>query len=344
MNKPSSMTLREIANTLGENAQIRGNPSLHITGIASLSSAKPGDLSYVSEKKHETAAEKSLASALIIDNENIATTKPFIHVKNARLAFAKIIPLFSPAPLPEEGVHPSAVFGENVSLGKKVSIGANAFVGKNSKIGSHAKIFPQAYIGENVSIGEHTIVYPHVTILHNVTIGSRCIFHSGTVIGADGFGFVPEINESGFVRHYKIPQVGSIIIEDDVEIGANCCVDRGMLDTTVIKKGTKLDNLVQIAHNVTVGEHTIIVAQAGIAGSATIGNHVILAGRAAVGNHVTVGDGAVVLGRASVTKSVKEKAMVSGFPARDHKEQQKLNALLRQLPRIIEKLKEKKIL
>ncbi len=338
------MTLRELANFLGENARISGNPSLQITGIASLSSAKPGDLSYVSEKKHETAAEKSPASALIIDNENITTSKPCIRVKNARLAFAKVIPLFSPMPLPEEGSHVSAVIEENVSIGKHVSIGAHAFIGKNSKIGSHAKIFPQAYIGEDVSIGERTIIYPHVTVLHNVDIGNRCVFHSGAVIGGDGFGYVPEIENEKILRHYKIPQVGTVIIEDEVEIGANCCVDRGMLDATVIKKGTKIDNLVHIGHNVSVGGHSILIAQAGISGSVSIGNHVIIGGQAGVRDHVNIGDGAIVIGQAGVTKNVKEKAIVSDYPARDHNEQRKLNALLRQLPRIIEKLKEKKIL
>lgn len=338
------MTLKDVADFIGGEAKVTVEPSLKISGVASLHSAKAGDISYASGKKHESEAEKSCASALVIDDENIRTTKPCVIVKNARLAFAKIIPLFSPAPLPEEGVHPSAVLCENVSLGKKLSIGAHSFIGKNSRIGNHVKIFPQVYIGENVTVGEHTVIYPRVTVLYNVTIGSRGIIHSGTVIGADGFGFETEMNEHGFVRHCKIPQVGSIIIENDVEIGANCCVDRGMLDATIIKKGTKIDNLAHIGHNVTVGEHTIIVAQAGIAGSAVIGNRVIIGGQAGVRDHVSIGDGAIVIGQAGVTKNVKEKAIVSDYPARDHNEQRKLNALLRQLPRIIEKLKEKKIL
>ncbi len=338
------MTLKEIAERLGlALSDIAGNPDTEIRGVASLQTAKEGDLCYLSDKKLETHVEKSAASAFLVEG-GIMTAKPHIRVPSTRLAFAKIIPLFVTPPLPSPGIHPSVVIEENVLIGKEARIGALTFIGRNSLIGDSATLHPQVHIGENVTLGSHTVIYPNVTILHNVKIGSHCVIHSGTVIGADGFGFVPEIKDGEFIRHYKIPQVGTVIIEDEVEIGANCCVDRGMLDATIIKKGTKLDNLVQIGHNVTVGEHTIIVSQAGIAGSATIGSHVILAGQAGVGDHVNIGDGAIVLGRGGVTKDVKDKAIVSGYPARDHNEQRKLNALLRQLPRIIARLKEKKIL
>lgn len=338
------MKLHEIAEKLGLDASaIAGQPEMEIRGVASLHNAEEGDLSYVSDKKLEAQAEKSGASALLVEG-NITTSKPCIRVSNARLAFASIIPFFMMPPLPPDGIHPSAVIEAGARIGSGARIGAQSFIGRNTQIGDGAIIYPHAYVGENAAIGSKTIIYPNVTILHDVTIGNNCIIHSGSVIGADGFGFMPEIKDGQFIRHFKIPQVGTVMIEDDVEIGANCCVDRGMLDATMIKKGTKLDNLVHVGHNAQVGEHSLLIAQAGISGSVTIGSRVILGGQSGVKDHVTIGDGAIVIGQSGVTKNVKENAIVSDYPARDHAEQRKLNALMRKLPALFEKLKEKKIL
>jgi UDP-3-O-[3-hydroxymyristoyl] glucosamine N-acyltransferase len=234
-------------------------------------------------------------------------------------------------------VHPNAVIGKNVSLGKDVAIGPYAVVADNVSIGEKTVIYSGCYIGHHTKIGSETLIYPNVSIRERTTIGSRVIIHSGTVVGSDGFGFATIKG-----MHHKIPQIGTVVIEDEVEIGANVTIDRARFDKTFIGKGTKIDNLVQIAHNVAIGENSIVVAQAGISGSTVIGKGVTLAGQAGLVGHITVGDGAIVAAQAGVTKSIPPNTLVSGYPAKPHDVARKVNACLQNLPKLYESVNELK--
>lgn len=221
-----------------------------------------------------------------------------------------------------------------MSLGKGAFVGPLAIIEDNVKIGKRVQIRAGVFVGEGSEIGDETLLYPNVTILEGVKIGKRVIIHSGTVIGSDGFGFAPHKG-----RHYKIPQVGGVIIEDDVEFGANCTVDRAVLGQTIIGRGTKIDNLVQIGHNVTIGNDTILVSQVGISGSAKIGHHVTLAGQVGVSGHLSIGDHVVVGGKSGVTKDISPKQLVSGFPPVPHKDWLKREAAVRHLPELKKQVK-----
>jgi UDP-3-O-[3-hydroxymyristoyl] glucosamine N-acyltransferase len=234
-----------------------------------------------------------------------------------------------------KGVHPTAIVADGVHLGNDVAVGPYAIVEKGTQIGDRSIIYGGCYIGHDAKIGKDTIIYPLVSLRERVEIGDRVIIHSGTVIGSDGFGFatVQGVQE-------KIPQIGTVIIEDDVEIGANVTIDRARFNRTLIGKGTKVDNLVQIAHNVTVGKHSIIVAQAGISGSTVVGDKVILAGQAGIVGHISIGDGAVVAAQAGVTKSIPNNTKVSGYPAKPHEHAKRVNACVQRLPLAYNKIKE----
>jgi UDP-3-O-[3-hydroxymyristoyl] glucosamine N-acyltransferase len=236
-----------------------------------------------------------------------------------------------------QGVHKSALLGKDVKLGKNAALGAYVVVDDGAQIGDNAVIYPGCFIGRQAKIGNNVLIYPNVSIRERVSIGNNVIIHSGTVIGSDGFGFV-EVNG----KHHKIPQVGTVEICDDVEIGANVTIDRARFDKTVIGRGTKIDNLVQIAHNVVIGENCLIVAQVGISGSTTIGNNVILAGQAGLVGHITVGDKARVTAKSGVIKSIPAGAMFAGYPARPFLENQKSHAHVHNLPKMFDLVKELK--
>jgi UDP-3-O-[3-hydroxymyristoyl] glucosamine N-acyltransferase len=254
------------------------------------------------------------------------------------LSLAKAAQLFAENPDPPEGVHESAWVGDGVHLGKGVSIGPLAHVGHGASIGSGTVILGGAYLGSGVCVGENCLIHPRATILDRCRLGNRVIIHSGVVIGSDGFGFAQD--EKG--RHIKIPQVGIVQIDDDVEIGANCTIDRATFGRTWIQQGTKIDNLVQIAHNVTVGEHSILVAQVGISGSTRIGKHVILAGQVGIVGHIEIGDRVRIGAQSGVPYSVKAGEDVLGSPAMPHKEYLRCAAGFRHLPRFREELRELK--
>jgi UDP-3-O-[3-hydroxymyristoyl] glucosamine N-acyltransferase len=329
-------TLKEIAKLLG--GEVVGDENIVIKGVAGIKEARDGDITFLANPKYFSLIDKTQASAIITSREPVASSKPIIRTDDASVAFAKIISLLAPSDVAHPvGIHKTAIIGKNVSLGKNVAIAPYVVIEDNAQIGDGSIIYSFCYVGCNARIGEGVLIYPNVSIRERVIIGNRVIVHSGAVIGSDGFGFA---NVKGM--HQKIPQIGTVEIGDDVEIGANVAIDRARFDKTIISKGTKIDNLVHIAHNVVVGENSIIVAQAGVSGSTVIGKNVTLAGQAGLVGHITIGDGAVVAAQAGVTKSVPENTVVSGYPAREHNSAKKINACVQNLPRVYEDLKELK--
>jgi len=328
-----ALTLEEVARKLGGEAV--GPKELVIEGVSSYETAGGSDLAFVDSPRLLPAAERSRAAALIVPREVASAAKPIIRADNPRLAFAQALELFSPRRRPTPGVHPTAVVGADVQLGGQVYVGPQVVIGDRARVGRAAELHALTFVGDEVEIGEDTVIYPRVSVYHGVRIGKRCVIHSGCVIGGDGFGFV----RGAHGEHVKVPQVGTVIIEDDVEIGANCAIDRATTDATVIGRGTKMDNLVQVGHNVKIGRNCIIVAQVGLSGSVEIGDGVVLAGQAGIADHITIGPGAAVCAQAGVTGDVQAGMIVSGYPARPHKEQLKTEAAVRRLPEALAELR-----
>ena len=326
-------TLEEIAALI--DGEIVGDKDTVVTGICGIKEAQKGDLTFVANSRYLSLMNRTMASAIITSKDVKFAPKPIIRTENPSIAFAKMVSLLAPNEVKRpKGIHPTAVIGERVKIGRNVAIQAHVVIGDNVEVKDNSILYAGVYIGHHTKIGKDCMIYPYVIIRERVVIGNRVIIHGGTVIGSDGFGFS---TVQGI--HHRIPQIGNVIIEDDVEIGANVTIDRARFDKTLIKKGTKIDNLVQIAHNVIIGENSIIVAQSGISGSATVGNNVILAGQSGVIGHVSVGDNAVVAARAGVTKSVPANACVSGFPAKPHTQAKRINACVQGLPDLYKRLK-----
>jgi len=327
-------TLQEIAAIV--HGEIVGDKDVVITGICGIKEAQKGDLTFVANSKYFPLAEKTKASAIIAPRDMSVGSKTLLHVENPSLAFAHIASLFvDDQPKPAVGVHKTAVIAPDVTLGQNISIGPYVVIESKAVIGDNTLIGSGCFIGQGTKIGRDCQIYPHVTIRERITLEDRVIVHSGTVIGSDGFGFV---NVKGV--HHKIPQVGTVVVEDDVEIGANVTIDRARFDKTLIGRGTKIDNLVQIAHNVTIGRNCIIVAQVGISGSVTIEDNVILAGQAGVAGHVTIGQGSVVTGQSGVTKSIPPNSTVLGMPAKPAAQAKRVNACLQKLPEYVQTIHE----
>lgn len=326
------ISLAELIRETG--GDIQGDPEKIISGIAPFDAAGPNDITFADSPKILKRIDESLAGAVLVpENVLLNPSVTLVRSKNPRLAFAKIMHLFSPGPMPSAHISPLASIGEQVSLGEGVSIGPFAVIEDHAVIGSRVKIHPHVVIGAGAIVGDDVTLYPHVTILSRCKIGSRVVIHAGTVIGSDGFGFVPEGR-----RHFKIPQLGIVQIDDDVEIGACNTIDRATFGRTWIKKGTKTDNHVQIAHNVTIGENTLIVAQVGIAGSTTVGSNVILAGQAGIAGHIVIGDGVTVGPQAGVTRSLPAGQVVSGTPEMPHPLWLRISQILPRLPELKRKI------
>lgn len=327
-------TIKDIAQFI--NGELRGEGNIEIKGISSIDDAKEGEISFIDNPKFKEKINKTKASCILtsIDIEN--TNKPIIKCKNPSLALIKIIEKMFPYEIDyPKGIDESASIGKDVKLGKDVSIGANSVVGNDVRIGDSSIIYPLVYIGPGAKIGENAIIYPNVTIREKVIIGGNVTIHSSAVIGADGFGFVKE-----GARFLKIPQMGIVEIRDDVEIGSCVTIDRARFGKTLIGRGTKIDNLVQIAHNVKIGENCIVVAQVGISGSVNIGDNVILGGQAGITDHVDIGNNVMVAAKGGITKSVPPKTVMSGIPARPHNVMKKLVAHVDNLPKIVQRVEE----
>lgn len=329
-------TLKEIAKLI--DGKVIGNGDILITGASGIKEASEGDITFLANPKYMPLMDKTRAAAIITSADAQKTNKPIILTENPSLAFAKIISMITP----DEAGHPvgidyTVVMGKNVVLGKDVAIGAYTVISDNVTIGDNTVIYAGCFIGHHTKLGSKTLIYPHVSIRERISIGRGVIIHSGTVIGSDGFGFA---TIKGL--HHKIPQVGTVEIADDVEIGANVTIDRARFDKTVIGRGTKIDNLVQIAHNVIIGENSLIVAQVGISGSTIIGDNVTLAGQAGLVGHITVGNNAIVAAQSGVSKNVAADTMVSGYPARPYMTTQRANASLQNLPKLFDQVRELK--
>ena len=326
-------TLKEIAELVG--GEIVGDENIVIRGIAGIQEAVEGDLTFLANPKYLSYLEKTRASAVITSRDIQAQPKPIIRTDNPSLAFNKAVIFI----LPEQkehfkGIHKSAVIGKNVKLGRNVSIGACVVIEDGCSIGENTIIYPNCYLGRNSSVGDGALIYSNVSIRENCSVGNRVIINCGTVIGSDGFGFV---TVEGI--HHKIPQAGTVVVEDDVEIGANVTIDRARFDKTIIGQGTKIDNQVHIAHNVRVGKNCLIVAQVGISGSTVIGNNVILAGKVGVVGHISIGDNSVVMAGAGVVKSLPAGSIVWGLPAKPVDEAKKISACVQILPKLFETVK-----
>lgn len=314
--------------------ELHGNGQATVTFLASVADATPETLAFVTNDKPLKSPGDIRAGALLIHRHVPELKIPQIVVPNPLLAFSQVAQAFFVAPFRPRGVASDVTQGTSVTIGTDASIWPFVTLGDRAKIGARVTLYPGVFVGADSSIGDDAVLYPNVVVREGCTVGSRVIVHSGTVIGSDGFGYVQHQG-----RHHKIPQLGGVTIEDDVELGANVTIDRATLGQTVIRKGSKVDNLVQIAHNVTVGEHAIVVAQVGIAGSTTIGHHVMIGGQAGLADHIQIGDHVMIAARAGVNRSLEPNQIVSGAPVMPHETWMKAQAVIPRLPELRQQIR-----
>ena len=318
------ITLADLAGKLC--GDLDGDPKITVSGVAPLDTAGPDQISFLASPKYTPELETTAAAGVIISREAGASDRNLIRVDDPYLGFAMAMELFYSEPYEAMGISDDAFVHPEARLGDEVSIHPFTVVCAGSRVGSRVTLMPGAYVGPGVTVGDDTTIHPNVVLGKNVLVGNNVIIHAGTVVGSDGFGFAREGN-----RHKKIFHAGTVRIEDDVEVGAGCTIDRAVMGETVIGHGSKLDNLIQIGHNVTIGPNCIIVAQAGIAGSTELQNNVTMAGQSGVAGHLLVGSGAVILGKASVFKDVSPGKQVAGTPAIDAKDWRKSSAVFARL-------------
>jgi UDP-3-O-[3-hydroxymyristoyl] glucosamine N-acyltransferase len=317
-------TVAEVAKHL--QGETLGDASTKLTGFAPADKAGPGDLTFAENETFFTTAEKSDASAIIVGSQFNSKKKVLIRVKNARVAFAKALELFFPEIRPPAGVHSSAVVAASAKVDPTAHIGPHCVIGEQTCVGARTVLHGSSFVGADCKLGDDIVLFPNVTLYPHTELGSRVRVHAGTVIGSDGFGYV----QDGGI-HRKVPQIGSVFIGDDVEIGANVTIDRGALGPTVIGKGTKIDNLVQIAHNVQIGENCLIIAQVGVAGSTKMGNYVVLAGQVGLAGHLKLGNRVTVAGQSGVMHDIPDGETWLGSPAMPDKAMKRQFIALRQL-------------
>ncbi|MGE3550466.1 MAG: UDP-3-O-(3-hydroxymyristoyl)glucosamine N-acyltransferase, partial [Geobacter sp.] len=326
-------TLQQLADYLG--GTVRGDATLTVNGLAPLETAGPDKVTFLANPKYAAKVAETKAGAVLMAPDGEAYGRNVIELANPYLGFAKLLTLFYTAAHPPLGVMPEAVIGTNVTLGEGISIYPGAVVGNNVTIGDRVVIHPGAVIYDGATIGDDSVIHANAVVRERCRLGKRCKLQPGAVIGSDGFGYAPD-----GPSYYPIPQIGIVVLEDDVEIGANSTVDRAALEVTLIKRGTKLDNLVQVAHNCQIGEDCMIVSQVGIAGSSKIGNHVTLAGQVGVVGHVSIGDNVIVGAQAGVPSALAPNAYYSGSPAMPHKDWLRVMGVLPRLPDMRKKVSE----
>ena len=331
-----TITLAELARMV--DGEIHGDPDIPIHGLADLSLADKGEIAFMVKEAHIDILKKSQGAAFIVPHAITYDGRPLIKVANPYLAAATIQNFFHTKPFQANGISPKAEIGNNCDIPEEVSIGPFVSIGDRVKLGKRVTIHPGVVIGDDAEIGEDCLLYPNVTIYHSCTIGSRVVIHSGTVIGSDGFGFATD--EKG--NHVKWPHIGTVQIDDDVEIGSNVSIDRGTFGKTHIMRGTKMDNLIQIGHNVTIGENSLVVAQVAIGGSASLGNNVVLGGQVAIKGHIHLEDGVMVAAKSGVHANVSKGSIVSGIPAIPHKDWLKASIIFAKLPKIYSELRDMK--
>ncbi len=311
---------------------VEGDPEVKVSNFSKIEEGKPGTLTFLANPKYEHHIYHTEASIVLV-NQDFTPTEPIhttlIRVENAYTALAQLLNMVEQAKSKKSGVDSTAFIAPTASVGEDCYIGNMAYIGERVKLGNNCQVYPFAYIGDNVEIGDNTILYPHVTVYHDCRIGQHCILHAGSVIGADGFGFAPEGEQ-----YKKIPQLGNVVIEDNVEIGANTTIDRAVMDSTIIRQGVKLDNLIQIAHNVEVGENTVMAAQVGIAGSVKVGKHCMFGGQVGLAGHIQIADDVTLGAQAGVISSVKEATPLLGAPAIQARNFMRSSAIFNRLPEL----------
>jgi UDP-3-O-[3-hydroxymyristoyl] glucosamine N-acyltransferase len=325
------MKLKEIASRLGVRLEPPG-ADVEITGVAAIETAVPGEITFIANPKYAAAARTTRASAIIVEESfpALENSRPTLRTRNPQYAYARALELFYQAPKYESSIHPTAVIDPSARIGANASIGAHVVIAAGAEIGENCTLQPHVVIYRGVKIGRNFFAHSHVAVRENCEIGDNVLLHNGVVIGSDGFGFAKD--DQG--QWYKIPQTGKVVIEDEVEIQANCCIDRGSLGATRIGCNTKMDNLTHVAHNCTVGENSMLCAQVGLAGSTEVGSNVILAGQVGVAGHCKIGDGVIVTAQSGTHGDIAPGSMVSGSPAFDHKQWRRSVALFAKLPEL----------
>ena len=325
--------LGELAERIG--AEVQGDPGLSIDGLATLGDAGPAQLSFLTNPKYRKAAEASRAGALLVGQGSGLSGRNLIVASEPYPALAELLELFHPTVAPAPGISPDARLGNDVDLGRDVHVGAFAVIGERTRLGDGVIVGAGAVVGRDCELGDQTELKPRVVLYPGTRVGQRCLIHSGVVLGADGYGFATSGGE-----HRKVPQVGRVVLEDDVEIGANTTVDRAMLGETRIGRGSKIDNLVMIAHGVHLGPSALLAGQAGIAGSTRVGARATLAGQSGLAGHLELGDGVIVAAKAAVFADLPDGSFVSGIPAMDHRRWKRAQAVAARLPELRKDVRE----
>jgi len=321
--------------------EVVGDPSALVAGLAKIEEGQPGTLSFLSNPKYEEYIYTTNSSICIVNktftpNKSLPATLTLVKVEDAYSCFAKLLEVYSQMSKKQPKIETPSFISENAQIGEDLYLGAFAYIGENAKIGNNVSIYPNVYIGENVEIGNGCVIHPGASIYAECKIGNNCIIHAGVVIGADGFGFAPDQNG----EYQKVPQIGNVILEDNVEVGSNSTIDRATMGSTIIRKGVKIDNLCQIAHNVEIGKNTAMAAQVGIAGSAKIGENVMIGGQAGISGHLNIADGTRIVAQSGIPSSVKKAATLMGSPGIPLEDYKKSYFGFRKLPFILTKLNE----
>ncbi|MGC1514204.1 MAG: UDP-3-O-(3-hydroxymyristoyl)glucosamine N-acyltransferase [Maribacter sp.] len=317
--------------------EVHGNPDVAVHRLAKIEEGEEGSLTFLANPKYTPFIYKTRASVTIVNrsfipDQHLYTT--LIKVEDAYKSFSKLLEYYNQVKNNKVGIEEPVFKSETVTFGTELYLGAFSYIGNNVKLGNHVKIYPNAYIGDNVTIGDHVIVFAGAKIYSESIIGNHCVVHSGAVIGADGFGFTP--NEKG--EFTKVPQTGNVILEDNVDIGAGTTIDRATLGSTILRKGVKLDNQIQIAHNVEIGEHTVIAAQTGIAGSTKIGKHCMIGGQVGIVGHIIIGDYVRIQAQSGIGRNVKDREVLQGSPALNYGDYNKSYVNFKNLPKIVNKI------